>query len=114
MEEKLVKQSMDIIMHAGDARLKCTEALKKLEYFEILGAKESIKEALKLIQMAHQIQTDSIQGEMRGEAMDHSLLFTHAQDTLMTVYSEINITKRLISLTESIDARFKKMEERND
>ena len=32
-------------------------------------------------------------GENQGEKQEYTLLFAHAQDTLMTIYSEINIAK---------------------
>ena len=60
--------------------------------------------------MAPQVQTDAIQSETRGETCEYSLLFAHAQDTLMTIYSEINIAKQLIKIFESFDKRLSALE----
>ena len=40
-------------------------------------------------------------GDARGEEREYSLLFAHAQDTLMTIYSEINIAKQLLKIFKS-------------
>ena len=53
-----------------------------------------------------------IQGDIRGgdEKMIYSVLFAHAQDTLMTIQVEINMTKQLLKLQKANDERFKKLE----
>lgn len=56
------------------------------------------------------MQTDAIQNETRGEKSEYSLLFAHAQDTLMTIYSEINIAKQLIKIFEVYENRISKLE----
>ena len=58
------------------------------------------------------MQTDAIQGETRGEESEYSLLFAHAQDTLMTIYSEINIAKQLLKIFKSYEARIAALEEK--
>lgn len=110
----LVKASMDIILNAGDSRAKLTEALKDIEVFEFEKAEEKLKEATKFIQIAHKVQTDTIQDETRGEKMEHSLLFTHAQDTLMTIYSELNIAKRILGIMKNVDQRLQRLEAHNE
>ena len=59
-------------------------------------AKALLKEADKVQAAAHNIQTDMIQGDIRGgdEKMGYYVLFAHAQDTLMTIQVEINMTTR--------------------
>ena len=111
MKEETVQQAMDIIMSAGDARVFCKEALNAIAVQDFELAKERMKEAHKKITEAHRLQTDAIQGETRGEKSEYSLLFAHAQDTLMTIYSEINIAKQMIQIFESWDERIKKLEE---
>ena len=107
-----VQAAMQIILHAGDARMKTMEALDLLDKFDIDGAKAKMKEAQSNIVEAHKVQTDAIQAETRGEPSEYSLLFTHAQDTLMTIYSEINIAKHLISMIEAVDVRFRALEQK--
>ncbi|SNU87947.1 PTS system cellobiose-specific transporter subunit IIA [Streptococcus merionis] len=112
MNEEVVQNSMQIILHAGDARVECQKALKCLANFELEEAKSHLKVANKKIVEAHKVQTDAISTETNGEKREYSVLFAHAQDTLMTIYSEINIAKQLVRLTEVIDMRFKTLEEK--
>ena len=47
-----------------------------------------------------------------GETQTYSLLFAHAQDTLMTVYSEIHMTKQLLQIFEGYEQRIRALEEK--
>lgn len=111
MKDETVQTAMGIILNAGDARVFCKEALDAIAGFDIESAKSKMKEAQAKITEAHKIQTDAIQGETRGEESEYSLLFAHAQDTLMTVYSEINIAKQMIKIFEAWEARIAKLEQ---
>ena len=106
MDECVVQNAMQIILHAGDARLKCKKALDYISNYDFINAKAMMKEVQADITKAHQLQTDAI----RGEKKEYSLLFAHAQDTLMTVYSELNITKQMITIFESYEKRLQALE----
>ena len=73
-------------------------------------AKELLKQANEAIVQAHQVQTDALQAESRGEELEYSILFSHAQDTCMCASSELNVAMHLVDLFEVIDKRFKKLE----
>lgn len=110
MKESTALNSMQIILHAGDAREATTEALNALKEFDINKARECLKKADEEIVEAHKAQTVELQREANGENLEFTILLTHAQDTCMTVNSEINITKNLLEIVEAIDARLKKLE----
>lgn len=110
MTEKVIQTSMQIILNAGDARVACKEALDAMADFNYSLAEEKLKICHEKITIAHRIQTDAIQDETRGENTEHSLLFTHAQDTLMTIYSEINIAKQLLKIFKSYEKRIVTLE----
>ncbi len=111
MSEETIEKSMSIILNAGDARAACKKALDAIAEFDIEKANENLKEAHDKIVLAHQTQTDVIQSAMQSETDDeYTMLFAHAQDTVMTIYSEINIAKQLVKITESLDKRFRKLE----
>ena len=61
--EKLVQVAMNVIMHAGDAR----------DYIRKAGTK---------------LSASVLQNEAEGDSVPMTVLFSHAQDTLMTVESE--------------------------
>ncbi|MDB7980369.1 PTS lactose/cellobiose transporter subunit IIA [Faecalicoccus pleomorphus] len=101
--EYLTSISMKIIWHSGNARTKANKALDELAEHKFDRAKELMEEARNEIILAHQAQTKIIQEEASGEHYEPSLLFSHAQDTLMTIMSELNITEKLIMLFETLE-----------
>lgn len=112
IDEKTLTAAMSIIMSAGDARVLCKEALLAIADQDFQLANEKMKEATKRITEAHTVQTDAIQGETRGEKQEYTLLFAHAQDTLMTIYSEINLAKQMLKIFESWEKRIEALEQR--
>jgi len=110
MDEKVVESAMAIILNAGDARNYNKKALEEIAKFNYEEAKAQHAQAKEKIVLAHKVQTESIQEETRGKDSVYSLLFAHAQDTLMTVYSELNIGKELIDIFEAFDKRLGNIE----
>lgn len=108
--EQVAHDAMQIILHAGEARKLCMDALKNIENSDFEAAKENMKLANDKIVIAHRVQTNCIQKETEGESGEYSVLFAHAQDTLMTVYSEINLAKRLIDIFGSFNDRLTQLE----
>lgn len=103
MNEKIMSDAMDIIMSAGDARESCTKAIDCLLEDDYAKAEELLKQADSQIASAHHVQTDCIQGAIGGEEFAYHVLFTHAQDTLMTIYSEIGLVRSMMKLYRRLD-----------
>ncbi|HAB0008185.1 TPA_asm: PTS lactose/cellobiose transporter subunit IIA [Listeria monocytogenes] len=93
---------MQIIIHAGNARNLCSQAIDKAEAEDFQEANKLMSEAEEVMLQAHISQTNIIQDEARGKEYPHSLLFTHAQDTLMTIKSELNMGKKFILVFKKI------------
>lgn len=89
----LIPVAMKIIMNSGNARTKANEALEALSIFDF---QMHIRKLWRQggYKKAHQEQTEIIQKEAAGEHYKTCLLFTHAQDTLMTIMSEVNLTEK--------------------
>lgn len=104
-ENTLVDVAMQIILNAGDARGKLSMALKESKEGEFGRAGEFLAEAEHLLQKAHNEQTAIIQAEASGVRQPLSLLFIHAQDTLMTVNSEMRLTRELVDVLKLIEHR---------
>lgn len=107
MENELVTVAMQIILNAGDARNFAISALDNVKKGDFNVAREKIKEAKEYIRLSHVSQTEIIQNETRGETYEPCLLFTHAQDTLMTINSEVILAEQLVELFEIV---YKKIE----
>lgn len=103
-----IKSTMDIIINAGDARAFIADALDNVGSFDYEAAHENIEKANQKLVIAHRLQTAKLQQEAGGVPIEYSVLFTHAQDTLMTIMSEFNLTKKLIDVFEKRDQAGKK------
>ena len=100
-----VKDTMEIILQAGDARVLITKAMECVADGDYEQAEKLMKQANEKLVAAHRIQTKKLQEEAEGENPKYSVLFTHAQDTLMTINSEYNISKNLINIFKKRDQR---------
>ena len=96
--EELNSSSMQIILHAGNARELYNEALDQAEAGMESAVGSLLDAAEQEVVCAHRIQTRLIQGAIEQEHPDMTVLFIHAQDTLMSVDSEYRLVKRLIKL----------------
>ena len=115
-DQYVAEKALEIIMNSGDARTLAKQAFDKIAANEFDEARDLIKQAEKKQVKAHNVQTAMIQGDIRGgdEALGYYVLFAHAQDTLMTIQTEINLTKSILKLAESQDARISALEEKLD
>lgn len=104
-QNELITVAMQIILHAGDARNLATEALSEAKKFHFEEAEKLLKEAEAAITSAHKSQTEIIQSEAGGNSYEYSLLFAHAQDTLMTIHSELRLTKEMIDILKMISIK---------
>lgn len=103
-EEALIEVAMQIILHAGDARNFAKDALKAAKISDFAQADDLMKQADVQILEAHHAQTDIIQRAMGGESYPYSILFSHAQDTLMTIKTELNLSRELIDVLHIVYA----------
>lgn len=104
-ENELIPVAMQIILHAGDARIKTEEALANAKKFDFKQAEACLKEAQECLHQAHIAQTGVIQNETRGQVYEPCLLFNHAQDTLMTIMSEEKLAHEIIEMFQIINQK---------
>jgi len=110
MDEELTTTAMTIILHAGDARSAVRNAYEALGAGERDRADAALVHARDEIRQAHQAQTDLIQAEAAGVRHTLSLLFSHAQDTLMTINSEVITAGNLLAIFDTIERRLAALE----
>jgi len=95
---ELNEAAMKIIMLAGDSREVINKAMKATMADAPHAEVDALmKEAKAKVIEAHRIQTDIIQGTLQ-ENVQSTLIFSHAQDTLMAVYSELNTFGHMIQI----------------
>lgn len=95
-DEELAQVAMKVILNAGDARNYLDEAAQHLSKLNFDGVDTSLAQADEKILLAHNAQTGMIQRQAAGEKFEYSLLFVHAQDTLMTIDAELHFFKQLL------------------
>ena len=88
-DEYVMGKAMDIIMGSGDARLHASKAMDHIAKGELDEAKAELKE---------------------DEKMGYYVLFAHAQDTLMTIQVEINMTKSMLKIAKNYEKRLADLE----
>lgn len=106
MSEKndyMTEVAIQIIVEAGNARTASEEALVLSKNKKFIDAEEKFILSKKLITKAHQYQTDVIQNSFDNQSIQLNLLFIHAQDTLMTIKSEINLRCEISELYRLIN-----------
>ncbi len=114
--DKIVQTSMNIIVNAGDARMFVTKSLEDIVSRDFEKAAEDLKVAEQKITDAHNMQTEIIQGAVKGikEYGEYNILFSHAQDTIMTITSELNIAKQMVNIFKSYEDRISALEKDMD
>lgn len=103
MEEDVMMQSiMGLIVHSGNTKSECMEALQLAKKGQIEEAKEKIKLANEALVEAHHSQTTLLTQEARGEKVEVSMLLIHAQDHLMNAITFRDLAQEMIELYEQI------------
>ena len=92
--------SMNIIMPAGNARTTAMESMDALMNGDSEKAAAFLREAKEYVKQAHKAQTDVLQSLAArdyngGEPVVLPMLFVHAQDTIMTIMTEINLIEKM-------------------
>lgn len=103
--------AMEVIMNACTGRDKVEQAIKCMVESEFEEAREMLNEAEKDILKAHVAQTQIIQSQAAGESTEYSLLFIHAQDTIMTSNSELRIIQNLLPVFMNQEKQIKLLKE---
>lgn len=102
MDEKVVEQSMQLILHSGTGRSMVIEAVRNLlKDGDVAAAKKKITEAGKEIGEAHDIQTAMMSAECDGQPVEKSILLIHAQDHFMTALAVRDMAQLMIEMYES-------------
>lgn len=100
--------AMEVILNAGKGRDCIDQALEVIAKFDFDQADNLLQEAEQNVLKAHVIQTNVIQSQASGEDLEYSLLFIHAQDTIMTINTELRLVKRLLPILKVMNQKIDK------
>lgn len=104
MENKIDinKAAMEVILNVGNGREKVDQALEEMAKFNFEQAKVLLEEAEGMVLKAHVAQTKVIQSQVSGEDTEYSLLFIHAQDTIMTINTELRMAQKMMPIFQAL------------
>lgn len=97
--------AMNVIINAGDGRQCIDRAMEAMAELDFDAAEAALAEADEKILAAHKSQTEMIQREAAGEQVDFSILFVHAQDTLMTIAAELHMAKKMLPVFRALASK---------
>ena len=89
-----------LILHAGNARSHCFEALSFTRIGKHAEAFECLKKSAAELEKAHSLQTNLLQREAKGKKQEINLLLIHAQDHLMNALLARDLIKEMISMIQ--------------
>lgn len=93
---------MQLIMHGGDAKGNCMEAIQAAKEGNFDLANEKIKAADEALVHAHHAQTGLLTQEASGDPVQVSLLMVHGQDHLMTSIAFKDLAKEIVEVYEKL------------
>ncbi|MFC0141671.1 PTS lactose/cellobiose transporter subunit IIA [Erwinia mallotivora] len=91
---------MQIIINSGEARSQCLNAIREARKKNHLQARDLLHRAKDALSRAHQIQTEMIQEEVRGNSQRVSMIMVHAQDHLMNALTVKDLATEIIAIIE--------------
>lgn len=97
---KLEEQIMQLILHSGDARSKMINAVRESNKGNFEEAERLFEEGQKSLNLAHIMQTELIQSEIKGEKIEITLLLIHAQDHLMNAITVMDLVREIINMNK--------------
>lgn len=98
----MLQAVMGLIVHSGNTKSECMEALKLAKTGNITEAKEKINLANEELINAHHSQTGLLTKEASGEKIELTMLLIHAQDHLMNAITFRDLAIEMVELYERL------------
>ena len=80
MDETKYAKAFELIMNAGNAKSLALMAVESAREFDFEEAQKQLKESQQEFHLAHQAQSDMIQGEANGNPVELNIVLVHAQE----------------------------------
>lgn len=108
--EESYEVSFGLILNAGNSKSKSMMAIESARAFNFTEAKSLIEEASEDLRLAHQMQTDMIQKQAKGEKVNIDVILIHAQDHLTMATLMLDQAQEFINIYEMLNS-FSKLKE---
>lgn len=97
MEENY-ETSFGLILNAGNSKSKSLMAIESAREFKFEEAQTLVTEANADLRLAHQMQTNMIQAQAKGEKTEVDVILIHAQDHLTMAMLMLDQAKEFIHI----------------
>lgn len=105
LDETKYESSMQIILHAGNAKSSALMAIDSAAEGEFEEADKQLEEARSEMNAAHKFQFDMIHEEANGNPVDVNIILVHAQDHLTMATMATDLGERIVDLYKLIDKK---------
>lgn len=102
--------SFNLILHAGNAKSNAMRAILSANEYNFEEAQQHLKEAKEELKIAHQVQTDMLSFEAKGNQLNLNILLVHSQDHLSMAMMSIENANQIILMMKRIQQLELKME----
>lgn len=92
----------NIIVHAGDAKSSCFEALNAARNGNFTEADNFLQKAKYELLKGHHVQSNMLQQEAAGNKQEITLLLVHAEDHLMGAQLTKDLIEQMVKLYKEI------------
>ena len=103
MDKEKYSISFETISFAGNSKSEAMEAMRCARKFEFKKAIEHLDKAKEFMNQAHQIQTNMIVQESRGESVEVNVILVHAQDHLVMAQMMYDMAEEIIMIYRNIE-----------
>lgn len=94
-----------VILHAGNAKTQCLQAIDYAEEGEFEKAQECLENAQQEINEAHKGHSDSLVKIANGEAVAVDVILIHAQDHLTSATTLHLMAEKMVRMYQRIQER---------
>lgn len=102
MDESKYESSLQIILHAGNAKSSALMAIDAAAEGDYDEADRLLKEAQEEMTQAHKVQFGFTNAEANGQPVDINIILIHAEDHLTMAIMTIDIAERMIDMYRAI------------
>lgn len=102
--ENLEEIIMNLIVDSGSARSYAMEAIQLAKNHDFNGAEAAFENCNEDLLRAHQVQTELIQNEAKGNKTEINLFLVHAQDHIMNAMVVRDLAAEIVVLYKKLKA----------
>lgn len=102
VDKSKYEKSFETISYAGQSKSESMEVIRAAKQFDFDGAEVHLKKAKEFLIKSHQIQTDLIFEESKGNSVEVDIILVHAQDHLSMAQTMYDLSEEIVDVYKTI------------